>query len=282
MPAILRPRPRARDAVLGAAALAALTLPDPARLSPARRHLLSLGSAALSGWVGWRVAQDEEVPFVPPPAFGAAAGAAVALALAPIEDATDRWLVARLRRAGVRHPRPVMALAAAGLGALAWAKDGPGRDDDRVDVKDLYREIELDPALGEIVRAMLTAGDPAAPAVLAQLESARAQALGDHFESSVMFSVGPDLPKVVPHTQSWPVRARWHIGEHPVELTLQIHAGRLDHVALMPVEDDYPEGTDPFAVTPVDDPDNTWPALADVRLLAETPEGMRPVPAACP
>lgn len=279
MPALLRPTPKVRDAVLGAAALAALTLPDPARLGPARRHLLRLGSAAVGGWAGWRVASDEEVPFVPPPAFGAAAGAAVALALAPLEEGTDRWLHGRLRAAGLRNPRPLMALAAAGLGALAWATDSrTGTDDELVDVEDLYHERELDPSLLEVVRAMLAAGPSEAGAVLAaQLEGARAQALGEEFESTVMLVVDGSATHAVPHTQVWPVRARWHIDGHPVELLLQIHAGRLDHVSLMPVEDDYPQDVDPFEVTPVDDPDNTWPGVAEVILLEETIEGIRPV-----
>lgn len=273
--------PAVRDAALAAVAFAALTLPDPARMGPGRRHLLRLGSAAVTGWLGWRAAEDQDgVPFVAPSAFGAAAGAAAALALAPVEDATDRWLHGRLRRAGLHNPRPAMALAAAALGALALATDRRSgtQGEELVAVEDLYEERDLDPALRALIRAMLEAGDPAAvgPA-LAQLDGARAQALGDGFESTVSLVVDPDLPRVVPHTQAWPVSARWHIGEHPVVLQLQLHGGRLDHVALVPDEERYPDDQDPFEVTPVDDPDNTWPGPGEVTLTVETPEGVRSV-----
>ncbi|GAA1175804.1 hypothetical protein GCM10009584_16550 [Ornithinimicrobium humiphilum] len=270
----------ARDAALAAVAIAALTLPDPQRSRPGTRHLLRLGSAAVAGWAGWRAASSSDVPFVPPAAFGAAAGAAAALALSPVEDATDRWLDTGLRRAGVRHPRPVMAVAAAALGAFAWLTDRPAADEDEewVPVDELYQERELDPALRALVGAMIGAGDPAAATALRQqLATARAKALGDEFESTVMLSVDEDGPRVVPHTQVWPVRARWSIREHPVELLLQLDRGRLDHVALMPLEEAYADDVDPYEDSPVDDPDNSWPTVAEVSLVRETPDGFSAV-----
>lgn len=277
MPISIPPTSARRDAVLAAGAFAALTLPDPDRLGPAGRHLLRLGSAAVAGWAGWRATQDEDVPFVPPAAFGAAAGAAAGLALAPLEEATDRWLHASLRGAGLRHPRLVMAVAAAGLGALAVGTGRTSSDGGCVPVEDLYTERELDPSLRRILQSVLAAG-PSGPAaaLTAQLTGARAQTMGDDFESTVTLVVEETLARVVPHTQCWPVRARWEIDGHPVELVLQVHGGRLDHVSLLPVEEEYAEDVDPFEVTPVDDPGNNWPDLAAVTLVEETPEGLRP------
>lgn len=271
-------KPALRGAALAAATCAVLTLPDPERLNPGGRHLLRLGGAAFAGWVGWRASQDDAMPFVSPGAFGAATTAAAALALAPVEEAADRWLSGRLRRAGLDDPRPVMAVAAAGLGALVWAVDARERTgvEDLVDVDDEDDERPLALTLRQILGAMISAGPDqvAGERLLAQLEEARMIAFSDEFESTVQLVVAEEAPRVVPHTQVWPVRARWHIGEHPVELSLQLHEGRLDHVSLVPSEEEYPPGVDPFEDTPVDDPDNTWPDLAQVNLVLETAEGL--------
>lgn len=280
-------RPVLRDAVLGAATFAALTLPDPERMSPRGRHLLRLGSASAAGWLGSRAARAEGMPFAPPGLLGAAAGAALALACAPLEEAADRRLAGWLRGRGAKDPRTLMALGAAGLGALAVALDTRAlvtqAEGGGVEVDDLYHERPLDPALREVVAAVLAAGPaPAREVLLAQLEGARAQALGEDFESTVMLVVDEDAARAVPHSQTWPVRARWHIDGHPVELTVQVHEGRVDHVALMPVEEDYPSDVDPYEVTPVDDPGNTWPGAAGVVLVEETAEGVRPVAAGQP
>lgn len=267
---------RLREAALAAAAFGALTLPDPRRRGPRGQHLLRLGSAGLAGWAGWKATQLEEVPFVPPAALGAAGSAALALALAPVEESTDRWLQSRLEGAGLRRPRVAMALLAAGVAALAWAwEPEPARDEADEELLDEDEEHDLDPALRELLVALLSVGEPTATATaLAQLEQARARGAGG-FESTMVLAVPEGGPRLVPYSQTWPVRARWQIDGHPVELAVQVHEGRLEHAFLAPVVDAYPADVDPDEVTPIDDPGNTWPTPDLVELVRDTPDGVQ-------
>ena len=105
-------RGRIEPGAVAASALAfgALSLPDPDRLTPARRRLLTLGRAAFLGWYTWDLTRRNPVPEVPATALWAVTGASLSLAFAPLDEATDRWLSGHLRRRGVQRPRLALAL----------------------------------------------------------------------------------------------------------------------------------------------------------------------------
>ncbi|GAA3669430.1 hypothetical protein GCM10023081_04850 [Arthrobacter ginkgonis] len=282
--------PRALEyGVTSSAVLAALSLPDPARLSPGRRAALHGAIALLSGalmLVELRKTDLEETgPLLDPLAKGAlAAGAAgVALGLARPADALDARIQGLLVRRGVPKPRVILAVGSAALGlatfladrALAARESGDGANDDDGGP----RQAELDPALRTLMEGILAQPrGQAKTALRAQLAGAREEVWGEPegFDSMLEFAVDPDAPLAVPHDFTYPVRARFTAPSGvPLEVILRVSGGRLASLAV-DVAEDTPEleafiGEDPFEGL------EAWPEPGAVSYVVETAEGLRPL-----
>ena len=281
--------PRALEyGIASSAVLAALSLPDPARLSPAGRAALHGATALLSGalmLVELRKTDVEGVgPLLDPLAKGAlAAGAAgVALGLARPADRLDARIQSLLLGRGVPKPRVILAVGSAALGlatfladrALAARESGDGAHDDGSP-----RLAELDPTVRALMEAILAQPrGQAKTALRAQLAGAREEIWGDSegFDSMLEFAVDPDAPLAVPHDFTYPVRARFTAPSGvPLEVILRVSDGRLASVAV-DVAEDTPEleaytGEDPFEGL------QAWPEPGAVSYVADTPEGPRPL-----
>lgn len=266
-------RATVRDAALAGGAYGALTLLDRPRLGPAATHGVRLALAGLSGWLTYRTLQrDPSMPPVMPTSWlGGAAGAALALATAPLDEAQDRWFDERLSR-HLTHPRPVMATLAAGvLAAAVLADRAQVRTEDLLEVEEVYVEQDLDPRLRALLLTMADAGEGRwATALRAQLEIARCQHLIEEMAPGTVqpdapLEVPEDAPRVLPLDQTWPVRARWTLGGHPVELTLGLSRGLASFASLMPLDDDAPDG--------LVEEQTAWPAPNEVELVTEALTG---------
>lgn len=263
---------------VGALALGALSLPDPNRLPSGRRHLLRLGRAAYVGWYSGAAARRAEVPDVPAPLFGAVAGAAVALVTAPVDEATDAWLTGLLRRAGVTRPRLAAALAGAGLGA--WVAVDSQRvtgSQDPTTADDLFRTGDLPDDARRTMELLLTAApSESADTLLRQLEVARATVPVGGMSLDVYLEVPDDSPRVVPHTQVWPVRAHVEAGVMPLEIELATTGGHLTSLTISQRSEDLTDD-DPRWDLDVHDVLQGWPPASELRLVTETPDGYRPL-----
>lgn len=274
-------RPHPATVAVSALALGALALPEPARLAPGPRHLLRLARAAYVGWYTWGLTRRDALPHVPPQVFGAAAGAGLTLAGAPVDEATDAWVSERLRRAGVGNPRLLMGLAGAGMGALL-ALDSRARPEDDEELRtpeDFFETVEVPPAGRALVEAMAdAAADQEEGALLRQqLDVARASVLaGGVPTTDIFFEVPEGTTRLVPHAQTWPVRGHFEAGDLPLRLELQVGDGRLGGLSIMLRDEDLADDDERWEVD-VLDVITGWPAPEQVRWVVETPEGLRPV-----
>lgn len=276
--------PRAASLAASALAAGALTLPDPARLAPGPRHLLRLGRAAYVGWYSWASLRHRAMPEVSPSVFGAVAGAGLTLASAPVDEATDAWLSERLRRLRVGNPRLALALAGAGMGALLALDTRPDEDEDATHVgtpEDFFDTVEVPATARALVEAMTDAAlhaqldapvDPAQAEVLrAQLDAAQASVLaGGVPTTDVFFEVPEDLPRLVPHHQTWPVRGHFEAGGVPLQLELQIGAGRLAGLSILQRDEDLPADDERWEIDLLDVLE-AWPTPEQVRWVVDRP-----------
>lgn len=278
-------RARVEPGTIAASALAlgALALPDPARLGPGRRHLLRLGRAAYLAWYIHGLVRRAPLPDVPAPLFGAASGAAAALVTAPLDEAADRWMDARLRSWGMQRPRLLVALAGAGMGAaLALDQSRPVTDEDGLlQPEDFFETVEVPAAAHALVTVMLDAVPPglaeSATILAEQLDRAQASVLRDEpMITDVNFEVPQDVTRVVPHTQGWPVRAHFEAGDLPLQVELWIADGTLSALNIMLRDQDLAEDDERWQIEILDVLE-AWPAPDQVRLVVETAESSRAV-----
>lgn len=274
-------RPRPVTIAASALALGALALPEPARLAPVPRHLLRLARSGYVGWYTWGLTRRGPLPYVPPQAFGALAGAGLTLAGAPIDEATDAWVTEQLRRRGVRRPRLLMALAGAGMGAL-FALDSQARPEDDEELRtpeDFFEAVEV-PAAGRAlveVMAEAAADRSQGEVVRQQLDAARASVLAGGVPTTDIFLEVPEgTARLVPHAQTWPVRGHFEAHDLPLRLELQIGEGRLAGLSIMLRDEDLTDDDERWEVELLD-VITDWPTPEQVRWVVETPEGIRPV-----
>ena len=262
-------------ALASGAALGALTLPAHHRLSPGRRHLLRVATAAWGGWYGWNLARTLPIPFVPTAALGAAATAALTLASAPVDEAFDAGLERRLLAWGLNRPRLILAAAAAGLGTLALLDTvRAAEEEDWVDAEELFDDADLSPAIAALIAALLNAEDSeSSRALLEQLGQARAQVFDEGFSASVYLTVPEEAATVVPRLQEWPIHAHFEVDGLPLRVDLTIGEGRLTAAHIM-LRDEELDEDDPRWEIDIEEVLHTWPGVEQVRLMRETPQGL--------
>ncbi|EYT53326.1 hypothetical protein H488_0107515 [Kocuria sp. UCD-OTCP] len=260
-----------------AAAFGALSLIDPSRLSPARRRLYRAGVVATTAW--WAGVTTDRAALVPANVVAGVASGAAVLALSDASESLDARIVGRLEAAGVSHPRRWLAAAsvASVLVGYAVARAGARADAQALEVgEESMRTRALTPAVREVVHGILQATDTAeARVLLGQLTVAQESYFDDGvegFSATVEFQVPDDVVRVVPHQQTYPVRARC-LGSDGTQLQigLQLMEGKLSYLAIDFVEEAYFE--DESAIDVVEELLDQWPDPTDLRYLREGPDG---------
>ena len=142
------------------------------------------------------------------------------------------------------------------------------------------RTRALTPAVREVVRGILQATDTAdARVLLGQLVVAQEFFFDDGvegFSTTVEFQVSDDVVRVVPHHQTYPVRADYQAPDGTLlQISLQLLEGKLSHLAIDFADETHYE--DESAIDVVEELIDQWPAPADLRYLREGPDG-RPFP----
>lgn len=259
-------------ATASTAAFGGLSLVDPARLSPRRRQAYRAALAATTGlWTAVTTDRDRTLLLPAHLVAGLLAGGAT-WALADASESLDTRLITRLQTAGVRHPRRWMAaISAAGvLASFAVDRAMSQTASEEVWLEDLMRTRPVTPQVREVVQAMLQVpGAPDAGELLAQLEAAQESYFDDgenRFATMVEFDVPEEVVRVVPHTQIYPVQARFTASNGTeLAVSLQIHEGKLANLEIETVGD---EDTDP-----VDELLDRWPDPTDLRYVRDSTDG---------
>lgn len=220
--------------VWGALATGVLTLPDPARRSPAGRFALRSSAAAITGvgvWAG--TGQLSEIRYDLPTRAGFTAGAVgLVYGVAELGEWLDRLTQRRLVRMGVRRPRIVMAVAGAGLGlalaVLDRRPDPAAPQEDEAGARPSYRPLR--PHVRELVSAILEqTEDYDSLRLRAQLAVAQEEVWGEDEDARFLpLAVLDDVPLAVPHTFTFPVSARFTSARGvPCTAQLLVEGGRL-------------------------------------------------------
>lgn len=253
------------------AAFGALSLVNPARLTPRRRQAYRAALATTTGlWTA--VTTDRERTLLIPAHLvaGVFAGGA-AWALADASEALDHRLITRMQTAGMHHPRRWLAAISAASVLASFAADrAASQTEEEVWLEDLMRTRPVTPQVQEVVRAILQVpGAPDAPELLAHLELAQESYFvdgEDQFATMVEFVVPDEVLRVVPHTQLYPIQARFHAPNGiELQVSLQIHEGKL---ANLEVETVGEEDTDP-----VDEILDRWPDPTELRYVRDSTDG---------
>ncbi len=269
--------------------IGALSLVDPARLTPGWRIAFRAAVAGLTGALtllelrrtpasegdpaefGWRVGHREVA------SGGIVVGVAgTVFGLSELSENLDARLMSGLTRAGVRRPRLLLAAVStlASIAAyLAVVTDVDAASDDSVDGP---RYAAVDPAVRDLVEGMLAATDGyGARELRAHWATARVELWSDEDEAGVFsrwleFAVDEDLPRAIPHDTTFPVRARFVTPAGvPVEAFLLVSGGRPRTLLL-----DVVDGTPELEASGDDDPFDSvtaWPVRTEVTFVLDTP-----------
>lgn len=250
-------------------AVGALTLVDPARLRGRARTAVHAATAAVTGWTVVTSVNRDSAVRAPLKAVGLAAAGA-AMALADKSDQLDARMVQALRSTGLRHPRWWLAAGASALmfGTYLADRNTTGTDTRFVALEDAGTVRPIDPAARSLVEGLLKAADvPGSEVLLSQLEQAQELAWDDAFDTTLTFQVPDVVVRVVPHNQTYPVRALFECANgFPLQLTLQTHEGKLDFLAIEAADEEYPDPIDGFV--------DGWPDPSTVRYIMDGPDGV--------
>lgn len=250
-------------------AVGALTLVDPARLHGKARTAVHAATGAVTGWtVATSVNRDNTVR-APLKAVVGLAAAGASMALADKSDRLDARMVQALRSAGLRHPRWWLAAGASALmfGSYLLDRATTGAGTRFVTLEEAGTVRPIDPAARKLVEGMLTVADiPGSEVLLAQLERAEELSWDEEFDTTLTFQIPDDVPRVVPHDQTYPVHALFEAANgFSFRLRLQTVDGKLDFLAVEAADDDYPD--------PIYDLIDRWPTPSAVRYVLEGPDG---------
>lgn len=261
-----------------AAVFGALSLIDPSRLSPAPRLAYRAGVAATTAW--WAGVTTDRTALIPANVVAGIAAGAAALAVSDASEALDARIVNRLDTAGVRHPRRWLAAASVASVLAGYAADRAAARAQAHALEEMGEESmrtrALTPAVREVLHAILQATNTAeAQELMGQLAVAQESYFDDDadgFCPTVEFQVPDDVVRVVPHHQTYPVRARYHAPDGtPLQVSLQIAEGKLSYLSIDFAEEDHFE--DENAIDVIEELIDQWPDPAELRYVREGPEG---------
>lgn len=257
--------------LVSSAAVGALALVDPARLSPAQLWGYRLAVAAVSGTaVALEVRADESYAAAHPSAqvllpLGAAG---LMIGFARQSEAWDQRVLRFLQGAGLPRPRLVIALATFAF-SLASQQLGRALEPIRLAEGETPVLQPLPDDVRSLVLGMLGATTGYDAEVLRdQLETAQVNVWPSDsgFSSLVDFAVDDDVRLAVPHRFTFPVKAHFRTRRgHPVQAVLLVEDGVLDALVLDDVPDSAAEGE--LAVDDVD----RWPTVDEVMFVLDTP-----------
>ncbi|MCM3660154.1 hypothetical protein M3148_03970 [Georgenia satyanarayanai] len=259
-----------------AAATGLLTLPDPARRTPATRFVLRTAVAGTTGAGVW-LGTDGEPALDLPGRFAFTAGAVgFVYGAAELGEAVDRALQRRLVRMGVRRPRLTMALAGVGASlaiSLLERRAEAGEEEDAPEGPVLR---PLPEPVRELVSAILShTEDYDSLRLRAQLTGAREEVWGEPEDAPrlVELSVPENAPLAVPHSFTFPVSARFTSARAvPCAARVLVSGGRLAAVVVDLDEDAWEvlaEDWDAAGGDPDPLADVTLPRAQDVILVTE-------------
>jgi hypothetical protein len=253
------------------AAMGALALVDPAKLTKAQRRTFHAATAVLTGLYTAVTVDRNRTVLVPLNAVAGLAAVAATLRLADAGDAVESRMVRGLNAAGIKRPRRWLAAGSAALTFVTFLADRAAARKEEYEAAALDEPAQvrtLTPAVRELATAILTAAVvPGADALLAQLEQAEEVHWSADVGSSAFFKVPDDVPRAVPHHQVFPVTARFEAENGlPLQVMLQIRDGKLEHLGIDTVAE--PE-------EPVEELPDRWPDLDEVQFVIDGPDGTR-------
>lgn len=273
--------------VVSSCVVGVLTLIDPRRLTVGQRLVYRLANAGLAAWtVGVGFRSSDPSGAVPPVGRAAlvAGAAGAALGFADAGEAVDARVQDAIARTGARHPRRWLAAGGTVLAFGSWwasrTLDAPGNEDTPE-----VHEAAVD--LPEDVRALaahlLAATDLfGAPELRAQLAHAQRLVFDDSdggFWPVAQLQVDVDLPRAVPADATFPVVGRFRaMGDVTFDVRLVVTDGVLASLFVDEGGDWTPEQRDAWYESGGDlGALGGWPALGDLEMLIESPEGLRPI-----
>lgn len=213
----------------------------------------------------------ERTLFVPANMVAGLVAGGTVWALADACESLDARIIDKLETVGVRRPRRwLAAISAAGVLASYAVDRAAGRSENEVWLEDLMRTRPVTPQTREMVRAILQVpGAPSARELLAQLDVAQESFFDDGedlFATVVEFEVPDEVVRVVPHTQLYPVQARFDAPNGTeLQVSLQIHEGKLAHLEIEAVGEDD--------IGSVDELLDRWPGPANLRYVRDDTDG---------
>ncbi|WP_424348018.1 hypothetical protein [Kocuria sp. CH-021] len=261
--------------VASTVAFGALSLVDPARLSPARRRAYRTGLATTTAWWTAVTTDRNRTVYVPGNVVAGLLAGGTVWALAEASETLDARIMTRLEAAGVRHPRPWVAALSAASVLVSFAVDRASTGaEPEVRPEDLMRTRPVTRQVREVVRGILQASDtPDAHVLLTQLAVAQESYFDDGddgFSTMVGFEVPDEIVRVVPHNQVYPVQARFRASNGTeLQVSLQLDQGKLAHLAVDIADDVVDEGANDIAEELL----NRWPDPADLRYVLEGTDG---------
>lgn len=277
---------RVEYGVASSIVVGAISLVDPARLSPGRRLAFRGVTAVITGGLTFlelkrtETLHDETVVR----AAAAVGVAGTVFGLSDVSENIDASITSGLRKAGVRRPRLLVAVVSTLTSVAAfrsgdrvgspWQSPYEWRADPRDGMDDGPRIADVDPAVRELVDGMLaettahSADDLRRQWATAQAEYWPIEDTGV-FDGQVVVSVDETTPRVVPYDFTFPVKAQFRTPSGILaEASVVVSGGRLRAVVIN-VVDGADEPVD-FDDDPLDDL-TEWPAVAEVSFVLDTP-----------
>ncbi len=270
-----------RSRLGGAAALGLasglLTLIDPAKLRPATRAGLCVGTGAVTGAAAWFGSAREE-PLETTKVFRGALALGLAMlgvGSTKLGFVLDAKIHQALLRRGISNPRPIMAVGSGILTTVTFLLDGPregtGPSPGRAPPKRSCPSATCRNRCANSSKGCLGKPMNSVPgSCVNNWREAREQYWGNPWEFAYQLdlAVPADTARTVPRDYTFPVHANFTTPEgHPVRVSLVVNDGQLgaltvdiDHEAMEPVQGDAADPLGSIA---------RWPLASEVSYSLE-------------
>jgi hypothetical protein len=264
--------------IASSVAVGALSLIDPARLSPGwRLALRGVTAGVVGGLTLLELRRARLLEDNPAARAGVAFGiAGAAFGLSEASENLDARITAGLTKAGVRRPRIVLAVASTLTSIASFRSGTPDEEEASERAADGPCYAEIDPVVRELVDGMLAATpEHTSEAMRRQWATARAESWSvdgaGEFSRWLEFSIDEETSKVVPYDFTFPVKGQFLTPSGILaEAALLISGGRLRSLVLDVVQDSDELDDDGYDGDPLDTV-TEWPAVHDVSFVVDTP-----------